>query len=244
MSDRTVPAPFAVLWATLLLAGLGQGKVVSAEEPTVPAQSTDKTESDRKWRPLFDGKTLEGWKASDFAGAGDVKVEDGSIVLSAGNDMTGITASREIPKLDYEVELEAQRLSGSDFFCALTFPVKDSFCSLVVGGWGGGVVGLSSLNGFDASENETTNYKKFENGKWYPVRLRVTDQRITAWIDGEEIVDVDTRETKLTTRIEVESSKPFGIASWQTKAALRKIRIRELTPEEVKAANAELENAQ
>src|SRR4051794_3104294 len=29
---------------------------------------------------LFDGKSLDGWKKTDFANAGEVKVEDGSIV--------------------------------------------------------------------------------------------------------------------------------------------------------------------
>lgn len=241
MLIRTLLVAFAGTCVAFPVAGLCPVRVSSAEEPARTAKSADE---DRKWVSLFDGKTLEGWTPSDFAGAGDVKVEEGSIILAAGNDMTGITASREIPKVNYEVELEAQRVSGSDFFSALTFPVKDSFCSFVVGGWGGGVIGLSSLNGFDASENETTGYKKFENGKWYPIRLRITGERITAWIDGEELVDADVREAKLTTRIEVEESKPFGIASWQTKAALRKIRIRELTPEEVKAVNGELKEGE
>jgi hypothetical protein len=211
--------------------------VLSAEEPTKPETPKKENGERTKWTPLFDGKSLDGWKPTDFAGAGDVKVEDGNIVLGTGNDLSGITAARDVPKVNYEVELEAMRVSGSDFFCALTFPVKDNPCTLVVGGWGGGVVGLSSLNGFDASENETSTYKKFENGKWYPIRLRVTDQRITAWIDGEEVVDADIRDTKLSIRLEVEDSKPFGIASWRTKSALRKLRVRQLTPTEVKAVN-------
>lgn len=243
MPSRTILTALTAVYVSFALAGFGSRQASSAEEPAPPARPADETGVDRKWVSLFDGKTLEGWKPSDFAGAGEVKVEDGNIVLGTGNDMTGITASREVPKVNYEVELEAQRVSGSDFFCGLTFPVRDSFCSLIVGGWGGGVVGLSSLNGFDASENETSTYKKFETGKWYPVRLRVTGERITTWIDGEEMVDADIRDTKLTTRLEVEESKPFGIASWQTKAALRKIRVRELTPEEVKA-EAEPDHAQ
>jgi hypothetical protein len=233
---RTVAAAFAVC-----LCGLyGPGRVLSAEEPPKPAKPAEQDGKARKWVSLFDGKTLKGWKPTEFGGEGDVKVEDGNLVLDMGNDLTGVTATQQVPKVNYEVELEAMRVAGSDFFCGLTFPVKDSPCTLVVGGWGGGVVGLSSLNGFDASENETSTYKKFDNGKWYPIRLRVTDQRITAWIGGEEVVDVDIRDTKLTVRIEVESSRPFGIASWRTKAALRKIRVRELTPEEVKAVNSSI----
>ena len=38
----------------------------------------------------------------------------------------------------------------------------------------GGVVGLSSIGGFDASENETTQFVEFKNGQWYKIRLRVT----------------------------------------------------------------------
>lgn len=62
-----------------------------------------------------------------------------------------------MPVMNYELSLEAMRVDGSDFFCGLTFPVGSNFCSFIVGGWGGGVVGLSSLNSEDASQNETTN---------------------------------------------------------------------------------------
>jgi hypothetical protein len=180
------------------------------------------------WTSLFDGKTLAGWEASKFGGEGEVKVEDGAILLEIGNDLTGIHTNRKLPKVDYEVELDAKRVTGTDFFCGLTFPVGDSPCSLIVGGWGGGVCGLSSIDGQDASENETTSYRRFENGKWYHVRLRVTAKRIQAWIDKEEIVDQDIDGRKLGIRGEVEPSKPFGFASWQTTAALKNIRIRPL----------------
>jgi Domain of Unknown Function (DUF1080) len=211
-----------------------------AQQPTTSPKSPADSEKGRKWTSLFDGKSLTGWKESDFFGKGKVSVENGTIVLHTGMDMTGVHLERKFPKVNYEVELEAMRVDGSDFFCGLTFPVKDEFCSLIVGGWGGGVVGLSSINGFDASENETTGYREFEKGKWYPVRLRVTDQRITAWIDRKEELDVDIRDKHLDTRIEVEWSKPLGIATWQTKAALQRLRFRELPPEEVKAVNAML----
>ena len=46
-------------------------------------------------------------------------------------------------------------MKGGDFFATLTFPVDDSFCTFVTGGWGGDIVGLSSIDGWDASDNET-----------------------------------------------------------------------------------------
>lgn len=200
-------------------------------------QPADKPQDKKKWRSLFDGKTLKGWKESNFYGESKVYVKDGAIVMTPGVFMAGVTATQKIPKINYEVSLEAMRVKGTDFFCGLTFPVKDDFCSLIVGGWGGGVVGLSSLNGMDASENETTLYRQFENGKWYPIKLRVTGQRITAWIDGKEQVDVDIEGDTISTRLEVEWSKPFGIASWSTTGAIRNIKIRKLPPAEVKKVN-------
>ena len=71
-----------------------------------------------------------------------------------------------MPRINYEVKLEARREEGSDFFCRLTFPVNDSFCALILGGWGGTVVGLSTIDGLDASEKETSRLMNFDLNKW------------------------------------------------------------------------------
>src|SRR4051812_5053133 len=44
---------------------------------------------------LFDGKSLAGWKETDFAGSGGVEVKDGALVLKVGNPMTGVTSTRQ-----------------------------------------------------------------------------------------------------------------------------------------------------
>ena len=190
---------------------------------------TKKKDSKKKeWRSLFDGKTLKGWEVAKFGGEGDVTVENGAVYLEIGNYMTGIRATQEIPKIDYEVELKAQRVAGTDFFCGMTFPVGDDPCSLILGGWGGGVCGLSSIDGLDASENQTTSYRQFKNGTWYQVRLRVTKEKIEAWIDDEQIVDQELDGRKVSIRSEVELSKPFGFATWATCGALKDIKIRKI----------------
>jgi hypothetical protein len=182
-----------------------------------------------QWQSLFDGKTLKGWKLTDFGGHGEVKVEDGRIVLGAGNDITGVNYTGETPKMNYEVELEASRIEGSDFFCGLTVPYGDVCCTFVVGGWGGTLVGLSSINEDDASENETTQFKKFEKGHWYRIRMRMTPEKIEAWIDDDQMVNVTTKGKKIGMRAgEIELSEPFGIASFRTDAALRNIKLRRL----------------
>ncbi len=189
---------------------------------------------------LFDGKTLDGWKKTDFSGAAEVKVVDGAIVLKAGESMTGITSTRkDLPTTDYELVYEAQRRDGGDFFAAATFPVGKNFITLVNGGWGGTVTGLSSLGGADASENETGHFYKYESKKWYTFRVRVTDEVIRCWIDKDKVVDISHQDRHVGTRIETRSNQPLGFATWETTGALRKIEVRALTPEEVKETNKE-----
>lgn len=180
------------------------------------------------WQSLFDGKTLGDWKKTEFGGEGDVGVSDGRIVLEFGYPMTGITSTAELPKMNYELQLEAVKLEGDDFFCGLTFPVADAYCSFIVGGWGGSVVGLSSIDGADASENDTTKYRSFKKGQWYRIRVRVEPERIQTWIDDRQVVDQNTKGKKISIRNEVDLSCPLGISAYETKAALRKIQIRKL----------------
>jgi hypothetical protein len=181
------------------------------------------------WQPLFDGKTLANWQPTKFIGEGAVTVENGQIVLEAGRNLTGITwIGPPLPASNYEIALQAMRVDGRDFFAGVTFPVADSFCSLILGGWGGTVVGLSSINGADASENETSQSVDFESGRWYNVRIRVTPAKIEAWLDERQIINQDLKGNKVSTRVEVDQSRPFGVASWRTKAALRDIRLRRL----------------
>jgi hypothetical protein len=205
----------------LMMLALGcLGMVAAGQETKTPEPG---------WEPLFDGKTLTNWRPTKFVGEGPVKVENGQIILEAGSDLTGITWSgRELPTTNYELSLQAMRVQGRDFFAGVTFPVADSFCSLILGGWGGQVIGLSSINGMDASENDTSQSMEFESGRWYDVRIRVTSAKIQAWLDNREIISVNIEGNEISTRIEVDKSKPLGIASWRTKAALRQIRLRRL----------------
>jgi len=181
------------------------------------------------WQPIFDGKTLNGWKATAFSGQGEVTIKDGQLILGVGGDITGLNYAGENPKMNYEVEFEASRVQGSDFFCGLTLPYGDNACTLVFGGWGGALVGLSSINGDDASENETTKFIKFDQGKWYRIRARLTPEKIEAWLDNEQIVNVETAGKKIDMRAgEIELSAPFGLATFRTEGAFRNIKLRRL----------------
>ena len=188
-----------------------------------------------EWKKLFDGKTLAGWKSTDFGDEGKVHVKEGAVVLEKGKKMTGITyAGKDFPKVDYEVSLEARRTAGRDFFATTTFPVGDTFCSFVVGGWGGRTVGLSNIDFANASENETSKSMEFKDGQWYQVRIRVTKKKIEAWIDKEKMVDLETADRRIDIRIECRSCRPFGVATYDTVGEVRDIRLRALSDAEKK----------
>lgn len=183
--------------------------------------------TDPGWVQLFDGKSLDGWEITDFGAQGAVQVTEGEIVLGTGDGCTGITWNGGFPKMDYEVKLEAKKITGNDFFCGMTFPVGDSFCTLIVGGWGGPVVGLSNIDGSDASDNETRTLKKFDHDTWYAIHLKISSEKIEAWIDGEKVIDFSTPGKQLSIRSEVTLSKPFGICSWRTTSALRNVQLKD-----------------
>ena len=196
-----------------------------------PKQSANLPEA--AWQDLFDGKTLKGWKKTEFAGGGGVTVEPSfrggpaALVVHFGSTLSGINYTGSTPKTNYEISLEAMKVDGSDFMCGLTFPVGDSHASLILGGWGGGVVGISSIDGHDASENETTQYLSFPKDKWFKVRMRVTPEKLETWLDEKKIIDQVITGKKINLRFgEISLSTPIGISTFQTTAAYRNIRIR------------------
>lgn len=203
-----------------------------AEKPATTTRNTDPF----AWKDLFDGKTLAGWKAPAFGGEGKVYVKDGAIVMEMGGSMTGVTWTGEVIRNNYELSLEGMRLDGSDFFCTTTFPVGGDPCSLVVGGWGGMVVGLSNVDFEDASNNTTSKTVAFKENRWYRVRIRVSDAAIEAWIDDDSVVFQPRAGHKFGIRYEVDLCQPLGICTWSTKGAARNIRLRALKPEEIETA--------
>ena len=206
----------------LLVAGLA-----SCNGPTKPAATTQQAIG-TQWTALFDGKTLKGWETPDWGASGKVHVKDGVIHMERGDTGTGITYTGQVPREEYEIELSAMRVEDNDFFCGLTFPVGPDQMSLIMGGWSGSVVGLSSIDSYDASENETTQTIDFDLKTWYHVRLRVTKAKIQVWLDAKRIVAVDREGKKLSIRFEVDKSVPLGICTWRTHGAVKDIRIRRL----------------
>jgi hypothetical protein len=214
-------AVFCLLLILIFIPACSDGKTNQKKDQSAVINKPDTSS-------LFDEKTLDGWEITNFGPQGPVYVSGGEIILGMGDGCTGITWKKAFPRTNYEVSLDAMRVAGNDFFCGLTFPVGKSPCSLIIGGWGGATVGLSSINGKDAAENETTSLRNFDKNRWYHIRLFVTDKFIRSWIDSTKVIDFTIDDKKLSIRPEVELSRPFGIASWNTTAAIRNIRLQRI----------------
>ena len=176
---------------------------------------------------LFDGKSLGSWKPINFGGEGEVSIVDGAIRLDRGNDLTGVVWTGKLPGPSYRLQMEAMRVDGTDFFCAVTVPVGKNHCTFVVGGWGGTVVGFSSLDGLDASENETSHTVTFEDRRWYQVAVDVTPTHIKGLIDGKVVAEAALAGRDVDVRIEMLPCRPLGLASWRTIADIRNITLEE-----------------
>jgi hypothetical protein len=183
------------------------------------------------------GEDLGPWKPIQFGGEGEVFMKDGELNLDMGT-MTGVKYAGDIKKLfgedleNYEITLKAKRVEGLDIFVGLTFPVGEAgHVSLVLGGWGGVVNGISNLDGGNASENKTTTFKEggYEPNQWYDVRVRVTDKAIACWLDGKQIVDVNRADySGYDTHSMVLESKPFGLFTYETWGAYKDLMVRKL----------------
>ena len=184
-----------------------------------------------KWRVLFDGKSVKGWrllKEGGFAGHGKVILRKGSLVLSPGRPRTGVAWEGKLPTENYELDLEAARISGNDSVCVVVFPVGGSHCQLGVGGWGGSKVALSRVDGRRGDDNVTTRRMALRSKRWYPVRLRVTRDRIRAWLDREQVIDIERQGHEFTIEDILTPLSPLGFGTWVTTSAVRNVRLRRL----------------
>lgn len=234
-----------------LVAAAADSPPPTASKPAAEAKTPVASKSE-EIQDLYDGISLKGWKITSFAGAGEVRVvplkkaleslptkpelaedrkklgnpETPVIFIESGAMLSGLNFTNALPRMNYELQLEAMRVDGNDFFCGLTFPVDEACCSFIIGGWGGGLVGISSIDGLDASENETTKFMGIQSGRWYKIKVRVTRSKIEAWLDQEKMADVKLEGRRISMRPgEIEASKPLGYATYQTSAVIRSIQL-------------------
>lgn len=175
------------------------------------------------------------WQAAGIPEQGQASVKEDQLTLGTGRPMTGAKfttwQSAGLPGTSYSISYEARRIEGNDIFGMVTFPVSshDSHATFVLGGWGGTVTGISSISYSDANENSTRGEQRFENHRWYHIRIEVRPEDLRAWVDGRIVVNASIKGKKVTLRPgDVDHCLPFGFATWNTTAEVRHIVIETL----------------
>ena len=174
---------------------------------------------------LFDGTTLGMWKPESVGSGDPVRVEQGAIQLSWGSPGTSVAWTGTQVPASYELALEVMRIEGSGSgYWFLTFPIDaDRTCTLTLADQLGWLCGGSD----PAGEGSLTRAFGFDGGTWHKVRVRVTQGRIEASLDGEELV-AEPAEAQATALSESPSPGSLEIATWAMTAAVRDIRLKRL----------------
>ncbi|HUT35547.1 MAG TPA: family 16 glycoside hydrolase [Planctomycetota bacterium] len=194
-----------------------------------------------EWQSLFDGKSLEGWRASAkarFAKGGDVRAEDGVIKVGRGGPWTAVVCTQRLPALDYELELEARRVGGADDFCDMLFPVGSTYGRLLAGGDSGGRLAVSVKTPLAEGAGRVRTWHRFENDRWYRLRLRVGRERFEVFVDDQRLLDAPTAAIEAELTDGYDDLVPLGIFTWGTGSHLRNIRLRRIEPGAAEAPKA------
>lgn len=181
------------------------------------------------WVYMLDKEAHARWKPEgDFVEGGKPEFEDTVVTLTTGEPFSGAKWLGTFPKTDYEVRLEAKRTKGEDIMCGLLFPVGKDLLSFVMGGWGNTVIGCSSIDELNASENDTYYNMPLKNNIWYEVKLRITPKKIQAWIGKTQVINFEIDDHKISPYPGLEEYAPFGVFTWDSSSEIRNLRVMRL----------------
>jgi len=194
-----------------------------------------------EWKPLFDGKTLEGWTQRN--GTATYRVEDKTIVgkTSEGSPNSFLCSDKKYGdfELEFEVKVDNALNSGVQIRSqtkgdTLTERVNGPQVEIEASGEGGAeagyVYGEATDRGWLTPEERLKPHKHFKDGEWNKFRVVAKGPRIQTWINGEMIEDLTDEE--------IYKTHPKGFIGLQVhgigkgtgpyEVAWRNIRIKEL----------------
>ena len=146
-------------------------------------------------QPIFNGQNLDGWRVH---GTERWYVEDGELVCESSPDAEyGYLATEKIYR-DFELTLEfkqeADGNSGVFFRSSLQGTRITGWQAEVAppGLWTGGIY-ESYGRGWLIRPDDTKD-GALTMGEWNAMRIRVVGNRITTWLNGVEMIDLDDEE--------------------------------------------------
>jgi hypothetical protein len=201
------------------------------------------------WKPLFDGKTLDGWQRR--SGTAEYRVEDGAIVgkTVADSPNTFLCTTREYGDFIFEFEFKvAEKMNSgvqfrSEFFAeARELDVKGAKKKVPADrvhgyqyeidpsprAYTGGIYDEGRRGWlFDLKNNEAAR-KAFKQGEWNVARIECRDDHLQTWINGVKAADLKdglTRQGVIALQVHGigKNGKPGEEVRW------RNLRIQELS---------------
>jgi hypothetical protein len=141
------------------------------------------------WQPLFDGRSLEGWRASD-APTGTFGVKDGAIVVHGPRShlfYTGPVADHAFRNFELKLELKTFANSNSGVYFHTEWQEK---------GWPAKGYEVQ-VNNSHADTSRTAGLWGIQDfrevvvpdGRWFTLTIRVEGRRVQTWIDARQVAD-------------------------------------------------------
>ena len=178
-------------WRTrvaLVLLCLALGACASATPATSSANTLTPAEREAGWQLLFDGRSLDGWRASEQSGS--FVVRDGSIVVHGPRShlfYVGPVQNHDFR--DFELRMEVMTFPGANSGVYFHTAWQDS-------GW--------PSKGYEVQVNNTQSDPKRTGGlyavadnfqapaadrTWFELTIRVEGKHVATLVDGKQIVD-------------------------------------------------------
>jgi len=191
-------------------------------------------EDEARWKPLFDGKTLEGFK--QLGGKAIYKVEDGAITGISVQGTPNSFLCTEKNYGDFTLELDVKVDAGLNSGIQIRSNSLKEYKNGVVHGyqveidpseraWSGGIYDEARRGWLDDLKDNEPARKAFKVGQWNRYRVVAFGDSIRTWVNGVEAADlVDSMTLSGFIGFQVHSTKskePLTV-SW------RNIRIKEL----------------
>lgn len=163
-------------------------------------------DDDGGWKPLFDGKTLEGWIQKN--GTATYRVEDGTIVgkTTEGSPNSFLCTKKEYGnfELEFDVKVDNHLNSGVQIrsqtkepndpaagkFGRVNGPQVEIEASGANGAEAGYIYGEATGRGWLTPPERLKPRKTFKDGEWNHFRVVAEGPRIQTWINGEPIEDL------------------------------------------------------
>jgi hypothetical protein len=187
-----------------------------------------------EWQDLLGAGNTKKWKL--IASIGDVLpgrragVKVGISVLQSGKGRCAMQWTDEFPRSNYEVTFLANRDEGKRFG-AVVFPIGDVSCSWVLGGEEDGThTGIELIDGLSYKDKKNPTYgrSRYEKGRWYRFRIRVTDEKVETWVEGREAIRLTRAGHRFSPNDVAETLGPFGFTANRSTLGIKSLRVRTL----------------